>query len=134
MSRRRRPRKVVSPPNFEGYKPYGVSEAKDGCVELLYEDYEAIKLVDYQMMNHQEAAELMGVSRSTLARIYEGARRKVAKALVESLEIKAIFGNVVIEKNWFSCADCHAKYTIPRTNFEQKCPICGSTKSIHLNI
>ena len=42
-------------------------------------------------MHHTEAARLMGISRPTFARIYESARRKIAQALVETREIKAVY-------------------------------------------
>ncbi|GAF05298.1 DUF134 domain-containing protein [Saccharicrinis fermentans] len=80
MPRRKRLRKVVAPPKFQGYKPYGTTGKSTGAVDLLYEEYEAIKLADYDLMNHHEAAVLMGVSRPTFARIYESARRKIAVA------------------------------------------------------
>ena len=87
MPRRRRLRKVVAPPGFKGYKPYGARGKKSEKVELLYEEYEAIKLADYDGLNHLEASKLMGISRPTFARIYEAARQKIAKALVETREI-----------------------------------------------
>ena len=130
MPRRRRLRKVVAPPGFKGYKPYGTNAGSKENVELLYEEYEAIKLADYDLMNHQEACELMGVSRPTFARIYESARRKIAKALVESREIKTAFGNAWLEKDWFICSDCNARFTIPETVRNNKCPMC---KSVEIN-
>ncbi|TFG89828.1 MAG: DUF134 domain-containing protein, partial [Candidatus Atribacteria bacterium] len=78
MPRPKRLRKIVSPPGFKGYKPYGNRHGMKEHVDLLYEEYEAIKLADYDLMNHQEASKLMGVSRATFARIYESARRKIA--------------------------------------------------------
>ncbi len=126
MSRRKRLRKIVAPPGFAGFKPYGTIQKATGSVELLYEEYEAIKLVDYDLMNHQQASELMGVSRATLARIYETARRKMAMALVEIKEIKAVYGNAWMEKNWFVCHDCNARFTIPLTLNEKNCAICSS--------
>lgn len=126
MPRRRRLRKVVSPPRFRGYKPYGVNKKTKDCIELLYEEYEAIKLTDYDFMNHKEASELMGVSRPTFARIYESARRKIAKALVEIKEIKTVYGNALMDKNWVVCTDCNTRFTIPKTIEKQKCPICSS--------
>ena len=133
MPRRRRLRKVVAPPGFRGYKPYGLNNTSKELVELLYEEYEAIKLADYDLMNHQEASEIMGVSRPTFARIYESARRKIAKALVETKEIKTVFGNAWMDKNWYECDSCHARFTIPRTLKEHKCPICSSAKIELLN-
>lgn len=128
MPRRRRLRKIVAPPNFKGYKPYGTNTEEKEVIELLYEEYEAIKLADYDMLNHLEAAELMGVSRATFARIYESARQKVAKALVETREIKTVFGNATFDKSWHLCEECHSRFTIPKTMKEHNCPVCGSKK------
>ena len=128
MPRRRRLRKVVAPPSFKGYKPYGVNSKSNEFIELLYEEYEAIKLADYDLMNHQEASELMGVSRPTFARIYESARRKIALAFVEAKEIKTIFGNAWLDKNWLECHACHARFTIPKTISNHSCPVCASDK------
>jgi len=120
-------RRVVEPPKFRGYRPYGRAGGSRSKVELLYEEYEAIKLADYDLMNHQEASEVMGVSRATFARIYESARRKIARALVESKEIITVFGNAYLEKNWFVCGNCNARFTIPANGGNGHCPMCKST-------
>lgn len=126
MPRRRRLRKMVAPPGFKGYRPYGNQNQQSESVELLYEEYEAIKMTDYDLMNHLEAARLMGISRPTFARIYESARRKIAKALVETKEIKSVYGNAVFDKNWFICHNCNARFTIPKTLKNKECAICKS--------
>jgi len=125
MPRRRRLRKIVAPPSFKGYKPYGLRKKGMGTVELLYEEYEAIKLADYDLLNHDEACVLMGVSRPTFARIYESARRKISKALVEAKEIKTVYGNVAFDETWFVCDDCQARFTMPPSGTNQ-CPMCKS--------
>ncbi len=119
-------RKVVAPPRFQGFRPYGVNGLCSERVELLYEEYEAIKLADYDLMHHTEAARLMGISRPTFARIYESARRKIAQALVETREIKAVYGNAVLDKSWYECLSCHARFTIPRSHKQNSCPLCAS--------
>lgn len=126
MPRRHRLRKVVAPPRFKGFKPYGNHIEGKGFIELHYEEYEAIKLADYDLMNHKEAGELMGVSRPTFARIYESARRKIAKALVEAKEIKTVYGNATIDKDWFVCTECNARFTFPINQTNKSCPICKS--------
>jgi len=126
MARRTRPRKIVEPPKFKGYKPYGTSEENKEPVELLYEEYESIKLSDYDAMNHEQAAELMGVSRPTFARIYESARKKIALALTETREIKTVFGNAFLDKNWFVCQKCNTRFTIPLGREKNECPMCKS--------
>lgn len=128
MPRRRRLRKVVSPPGFKGYKPYGSHRESAGFIELLYEEYEALKLADYNLMNHLEASHLMDVSRPTFARIYESARRKIAQALVESKEIRSVYGNAFIDKNWFVCDDCYVRFTIPYRQKQRHCPMCRSER------
>jgi len=126
MPRRTRLRKVVAPPEFKGYKPYGTHKVSNEHIELLYEEYEAIKLSDYDLMNHKEASELMGVSRATFARIYESARRKIAMAFVETKEIRTVFGNTQMDESWFLCNACHARFTIPKTLKQEICPMCSS--------
>ena len=133
MPRRRRLRKVVAPPSFKGYKPYGLLAENKEHIELLYEEYEAIKLADYDLMNHLEAAALMGVSRPTFARIYETARRKIANALVDAKEIKMVFGNAWMEKDWFTCNNCDARFTMPKTVPNHSCPLCSSNNIESLN-
>ncbi len=97
------------------------------CVELLYEEYEALKLADYDRLNHQEASAIMGVSRPTFARIYETARQKIARALVETREIRAVFGNAWLDKKWFECSGCHARFTIPAGIDSKACPVCRAS-------
>lgn len=128
MPRRRRARKVVEPPSFRGYRPYGtINGRRNGIVELFYEEYEAIKLADYDLMNHQEASGLMDVSRATFARVYETARRKIAKALVEGKEIVSVYGNAHLENDWYVCNDCGSKFTIPHELTDKNCALCKST-------
>ncbi|NLA48138.1 MAG: DUF134 domain-containing protein, partial [Bacteroidales bacterium] len=62
MSRQKVLRKIFAPPQFTGFKPYGCSGGCKGSVELFYEEYEAIKMADYDLLNYEEAAVLMGIS------------------------------------------------------------------------
>ncbi len=126
MPRKVRLRKVVEPPRFKGYRPYGVNAGSKESIDLFYEEYEALKLADYDLLNHKEAAEIMGVSRPTFARIYEAARRKIAAALVEAKVIKTVFGNAVMDKDWYACAKCHARFNIPKIIENEACPACKS--------
>ena len=71
-----------NPPHFKGFRPIGLPEENNPVV-INFEEYEAIRLSDFEFNGHVEAAKIMGVSRPTYTRIYESARRKVAQALVE---------------------------------------------------
>jgi hypothetical protein len=93
---------------------------------LHYEEYEALKLSDYDGLNHEDAAKRTNVSRSTFARIHVSARTKIAEAYVESKEIKTMYGNALLEKNWFVCNECFARYSVPFSVNNYKCAICSS--------
>lgn len=51
-------------------------------VFLQPDEFEALRLVDYQGMLQQEAAVVMGVSRQTLANLVKAARHKVTDCLI----------------------------------------------------
>ncbi len=127
MPRKIIPRKVVVPPKFKGYKPYG-NHKVNGFIELLYEEYEAIKLSDYDMLTHKEAGDVMGISRATFARIYEKGRRKIAEAFVENKEIITVYGNVFFDNNQYKCNSCSAVFNITTTSKKDICPVCKSTE------
>ncbi|QZE15700.1 DUF134 domain-containing protein [Halosquirtibacter laminarini] len=129
MARQRRLRKVVSPPNFKGYKPYGTSKMHSSSEEeFLYEEYEALKLADYDLLNHAEAAELMGISRATFARIYESARRKLARAFVETKDIRMIYGSAQMDEDWYICDNCLVRFSVTPKMSDKCCPMCNSEK------
>ncbi|MDA3865129.1 MAG: DUF134 domain-containing protein [Salinivirgaceae bacterium] len=86
--RKKRCRHILNPPGYSVYRPEGVAHDEAGeAVIVLYEEYEALRLADYALLKHNDAAEKMNVSRSSFARIYESARRKMAKAFVEARPI-----------------------------------------------
>jgi len=83
VPRPRKRRTVAVPPRAMVYKPAGV--ALDGLrrVSLLPEELEALRLMDLEDLTQEDAAQRMGVSRSTFQRIVAQARRQVALALSE---------------------------------------------------
>jgi len=123
---------MLMPPAIKGLSVYGVRGRKANEINLLLEEYESIRLLDHQMMNQEQAAAVMNVSRPTLTRIYEEARQKVASALVEGRDLVIKGGHVVFEQNWFKCNNCKANF-----NFLEEgdvfCPICDSPDVTSLN-
>lgn len=106
------------------------------CDELIYhcfsrsdDEFEALRLADYEGLYQEQAAERMGVSRQTFGRIVEAARRKVAEALVKGLALRIGGGQVeMIETGAFRCADCgHAWEVLSNTGRPERCPSCRST-------
>jgi predicted DNA-binding protein (UPF0251 family) len=56
-------------------------------VLMSYDEVEALRLVDYQGLTQEDAAQRMMVSRGTVWRCLDSARRKVATMLVEGREL-----------------------------------------------
>ena len=125
MARPHRIRKVNNPPHFKGFRPIGLSD--DQPVVLNFEEYEAIRLSDFENMGQVEAAKAMMVSRPTYARIYETARRKVAQAFVLGRAIVFEGGKVYFDSEWYSCNDCGCWFNHPEKNTTiTTCPLCSS--------
>ena len=80
-------RKINDMPSVAGFKPIASSYCRKDTIFLHFEEYEAIRLCDYEMKTQQEASVSMGVSRPTLSRIYVSARQKIATALVRGVAI-----------------------------------------------
>lgn len=107
MPRIKQDRKICQPPLMQGFKPFGIPHSQLESVILHFDEYEAIRLLDYEGLMQEQAAEQMNVSRPTLTRIYEKARRKFATAFVEGKMILIEGGNVEFEKEWFRCKKCY---------------------------
>jgi predicted DNA-binding protein (UPF0251 family) len=124
----KRIRKVLNPPVIKGFKPYGPDKdkQKQEPVVLLYEEYEALRLCDYDLLNHHHASVIMGVSRPTFTRIYAHARQKVAKAFVEGRQISIEGGKVYFDSDWYYCETCSCYFNNPERETKiEDCPLCG---------
>ena len=107
MARPKQYRKIDAPPLMMGFKPFGIKRSLLESVTLQYDEYEAIRLLDYEGLNQEQASERMNISRPTLTRIYEIARKTIAKALMEGKMILIEGGNVQFGRQWFRCKRCH---------------------------
>jgi predicted DNA-binding protein (UPF0251 family) len=126
MARPKRIRKVINPPHFKGYRPIGLSVENNPMI-LNYEEYEAIRLSDYELYGQHEAARVMEVSRPTYARIYESARRKVAQAFVQGRPIVFEGGKVYFDSEWYSCRKCGCSFNhLAKEQEVVHCALCGS--------
>lgn len=106
MPRPRKKRKVNHPPKMQGFKPFGISFCDTEHVMLQYDEYEAIKLVIYQDLPQDEAADKMEVSRPTLTRIYNSALKKIGQAFVEGKSIIIKGGDFEFDEDWYKCNRC----------------------------
>ena len=132
MPRKKRNRRIQVPPVIKGMSVYGIRGRKSNEVILHLEEYEAIRLLDYQNLTQEEAAVYMDVSRPTLTRIYEEARKKVATSFVEGRDLLFRGGDVYFDKNWYKCNSCQASFS-DYSDKTTNCPICNSDDLISLN-
>jgi predicted DNA-binding protein (UPF0251 family) len=124
MARNKKDRLIQMAPHFCGFSPQGVQSKPGSEVSINFEEYEALNLCDYELLNQAEAAKLMNISRPTFTRIYESLRRKIAKAFIEGSSILFEDGNSSVS-DWLKCSNCQITFTV-LDNSDKCCPICKS--------
>lgn len=134
MARPQIDRKICNPPKMKGFKPFGIPLSRIETIKLTYEEYESIRLVNYDMLSQEMAAEKMNVSRPTLTRIYNRALKTLAKAFVEGKAIVIEGGNYKFDNSWYRCKKCFT--LIEGLNNHVKCDNChdyNNDELINLN-
>jgi predicted DNA-binding protein (UPF0251 family)/predicted Fe-Mo cluster-binding NifX family protein len=121
MARTKNNRVVLQPPRIKGFNPIGNYSKERNITTLFLEEYESIRLLDYDMLSQVEAAKYMQVSRPTLTRIYQSARQKVAAAMVEGNTITIEGGSAVFSDEWQLCPNCSVRFSVKNTN---TCALC----------
>jgi len=117
-----------------GFKPFGIAVRDTVTIVLQYDEYETIKLVIYDNLSQDEAAERMEVSRPTLTRIYNSALSKIAIAFIEGKSIIIEGGNFEFDKDWYRCKKCHKLIEgIENHTKCENCPLFGVDELISLN-
>lgn len=94
MARPQKQRCICSIPQVTGFSPQGCRTS--GSINLTYDEYEVIRLLDYKQMTQEECAGRMGISRPTVTRIYDEARRKVADMLSNGKTLTIGGGDVYV--------------------------------------
>ena len=86
MARPRKCRRVCSLPRADRFYPDGCGENREAVI-LSIEEYECIRLIDHVGLTQEECADFMQVSRTTAQQIYQDARKKLARMLVNGLPL-----------------------------------------------
>ncbi|UWG95556.1 DUF134 domain-containing protein [Dehalobacter sp. DCM] len=82
MSRPRKWRRVCCLPESNLFGPLNAVIDQTGLVLLQVDEYETIRLIDLQGFTQEQCAEQMVIARTTVQRIYNDARKKIAESLV----------------------------------------------------
>lgn len=125
-------RKVCCMPGNNYFKPKGIPLAMLAEVILHLDEFEAIRLADYEGLYQEDAAAQMKISRQTFGRIIDSAHKKIAEALIFGKAIKIEGGDFEMSnKRKFQCSDCNHSWEIAfGTGRPNECPECKS-KNIH---
>jgi predicted DNA-binding protein (UPF0251 family) len=117
-----------------GFKPFGMPMCELKVVKIQFDEFESIKLIDYQNLSQDKAAELMNISRPTFTRVYNRALKKIAKAFVEGLAIEIEGGNVEFDRDWYKCKKCHKLIDGLENHIKcQNCTAFGKEELIRIN-
>lgn len=110
MPRPQKCRRVCSEPQFSRFSPSGVEQPEENVLSV--DEYEVIRLVDYEKKSHEQCAAVMNVSRTTVTDIYERARYKIAECLVQGKQLSISGGNYQICSGQKNCCGmpCKKKY------------------------
>jgi len=94
MPRPKKKRFVSGYPALKAFIPQGVPIT--GEIMLSVEELEAIRLSDFERLDQESAANLMGVSRQTYGRILFSARGIVGEALITGKALKVDGGDYTV--------------------------------------
>ena len=124
----RKLRNVLLPPRFVSFKPQGVALRDTETILLSIEEYEALRLADFEKLKHYEAAEKMNISRPTFTRLLESAHSKTAEAFVEGRAIRIEGGDYKLAEHIYGCRRCGYAYNYNAVDQSKpsNCPQCSS--------
>ena len=78
MGRPRKCRCICSKPRVTRFLP---ENGGQGCAVIGYDEYEVMRLLDFEHYSQEQCAQKMQVSRPTVTRMYEHARHQIGQAL-----------------------------------------------------
>ena len=95
MARPSKCRCICSMPPVTEFFPRGEGSSQEPVV-LRLDEYETIRLLDYRQYTQEQCAARMNISRTTVTRMYETGRSKVARALVDGRPLVIEGGDVLV--------------------------------------
>lgn len=94
MARSIRCRRICFEPQYDSFSPCRAGSTEQ--VRLTVDEFEAVRLIDYEKRTHEQCARQMGISRTTITEMYERARTKIADCLVGGKTLYISGGNYVL--------------------------------------
>ncbi|PRR81036.1 DUF134 domain-containing protein [Clostridium vincentii] len=106
MARPRKWRRVCTLPRVSVFGPVDLSREVNEFIIMTVEEYESIRLIDLEGLNQEQCSDAMGVARSTIQRIYDDARKKLADSVVNGKILKIEGGNYKLCSDFGDKEDC----------------------------
>lgn len=123
-------RHVGCMPDKNYFKPRGIPSSQLEEVVLSLDEYEAVRLADFDGLYQEQAALRMNISRPTFGRIITEAHKKIADVLINGKALKIAGGDVAVEETTsFTCGKCHRSFSVANKGQDTKiCPYCQMVK------
>lgn len=109
MPRKVKCRKVCHYPQTLEFLPQNNNPQEQEPIVLTVDEYEAIRLIDRRGMSQEQCAAFMQIARTTVQRIYEMARKKLADFVVEGRPLRIEGGDFRLcngSSTGCGCVDC----------------------------
>lgn len=114
-------RKVCHLPEKCEFAPLMFDEKID-AVNMTVEEYETIRLIDYRGFTQAECGDYMKIARTTVQQIYNDARAKIAKCIVEGKKLVIKGGNFCLcdgREDKCGCGGCKKHQLILKKQSEK---------------
>lgn len=110
MPRPRKYRKVCCLPESSVFGPVPARLARGEILILTVDEYETMRLIDFEEMSQEDCAKSMNVARTTVQRMYAAARKKISDAIVNGKLIRIEGGDYKLygeDDNTYGYGRCH---------------------------
>ncbi len=111
-------RRICALPVCRCFGPMDSQEPPRLTVQMTLDEFETIRLIDWQGLTQEKCAERMNVARTTVQAIYTNARQKLADCLVNRRELSIEGGEYLLCDGAAACG-C------------EKCPKCPGKTEAH---
>lgn len=111
MARPRKHKNICSIPTLQSFNKNRTSKEQ---VNITIDEFEVIRLIDYEGLTQMECAKQMQVARTTITSVYDNVRYKISDSIINNKEIVINGGDFEICKNITHCCGHCGKSKCPR--------------------
>jgi uncharacterized protein len=135
MARPCKCRHITDKPGVTYFKPRAIPLTELEEVNLTLDEFEAIRLADFEGLYQEEAAVKMHISRQTFGNIVTAAHKKIADAIVNGKAVRIEGGTCKTgASRQFQCEACRHIWDIPcGTGRPEQCPKCHKNKIFRIS-